>query len=293
MNELEFGKLAEKTKAMRLMHKKGISLQEAWNIVKSKKSPKKTKKIKSPKKSQKVKLENLKLKELQKLAKKYSISITQRGNIKSATKELLINRFRRSGKLKEIKSSALKMKFGAIFDTNSSIYDYKEVNLELVSLLKNTILLVIQIPNYLDSSRDEIKNEIEKIVSNLSYYYKLQPKEIFLNRKNIVNMIDNLYKLKGYDGKLNYIENKQNEILLLLNNNIQKTINDNITKKFSNRDFKDEDYHKQVDYFNTFTNFLKRLQEFDNDTKLYNKEYIESFLLKVYAINGQTGIPDM
>ena len=186
MNELEFGKLAEKTKAMRLMHKKGISLQEAWNIVKSKKSPKKTKKIKSPKKSQKVKLENLKLKELQKLAKKYSIGITQRGNIKPATKELLINRFRRSGKLKEIKSSALKMKFGIIKNddnlfnnSNTSTNTNNEINNEIKSRKSE-----------IKSRKNEITNEIKSRKNEIINNYGCTDTPYLSDSKSLSNYID-------------------------------------------------------------------------------------------------------
>lgn len=92
-------------KAMRLKYKEGISLKEAWAIVKgkskSKSVDKKTKTGKITKKS----LDTMSLKKLEELAKKYKISTLKKDKTK-VKKSTLLKRLKESNKIEKILMSA-------------------------------------------------------------------------------------------------------------------------------------------------------------------------------------------
>ena len=136
-----FGKkMSLQKKVMELRYKKGISLKDAWEQVKNKKSPKRDsslqkkvmelkhkkgitlkqawkevqKKQKSQSKSLKVlnkkMLDKMSLKKLKVLSKKFNISITKKNSNELVKKSTLLNRLKKHRSIKRILESASKMK---------------------------------------------------------------------------------------------------------------------------------------------------------------------------------------
>ena len=85
-------------KAMRLKHKEGISLKEAWAIVKGKSKGKSKNTTKNTTKNN-VSLEKMSMKKLEALAKKHKVSVLKKDN-KKVKKSTLIRRLKSVKKTK-------------------------------------------------------------------------------------------------------------------------------------------------------------------------------------------------
>lgn len=99
--DLAFGKLKLQKKAMRLMHKKNITLNKAWReVLKASSKPTMSKNM----------LDKMSLKRLQKLAKKHKVSVHKKGTKVLVKKSTLLKRLKSNRSIKKILESASRMK---------------------------------------------------------------------------------------------------------------------------------------------------------------------------------------
>lgn len=164
-------------KAMRLKYKEGISLKEAWAIVKGK-GKDKVKKL-TREKNKKNSLENMTMKKLEALAKKHKVSIYKKDKTK-VKKSTLIRR------LKAVKKS----KFGDLpieSITGSTLAYFKERGANM--------------PNYLKISK---QNPIYNATYNARHHAALRPSILFpgtINGTSLSVMPKNYKFIYGEKGR--------------------------------------------------------------------------------------------